>query len=102
MNPGTANYRLAALAAAALAAFIYLSPIFMPEGVRLPFAPAENPIHLGGQCRQDLRALIRLPAQSFVTKFSNDIHYMFLKDMKQFLNDHESKHKRKHFRYFHY
>lgn len=66
MNPGTANYRLAALAAAALAAFIYLSPIFMPEGVRLPLAPAENPIHLGLDLRGGTHLLFEVDLEKAV------------------------------------
>lgn len=66
MNPGTANYRLAALVAATLAALIYLSPIFVPEGVRLPLAPAENPIHLGLDLRGGTHLLFQVDLEKAV------------------------------------
>ena len=67
MNPGTVNYRLGGLIAVTLAAFIYLSPVFLPEGVRLPFAPAENPIHLGLDLRGGTHLLFTVDVDEAVS-----------------------------------
>ena len=67
MNSGNVNYRLAALAAVTLAALIYLSPVFLPEGVRLPLAPAENPIHLGLDLRGGTHLLFTVDVDEAVS-----------------------------------
>ena len=67
MNPGTVNYRLAALIAATLAALVYLSPVVLPESVRLPLAPAENPIHLGLDLRGGTHLLFTVDVDEAVS-----------------------------------
>lgn len=67
MNPGNVNYRLAVLAAITLAALVYLSPVFLPDGARLPFGPAENPIHLGLDLRGGTHLLFTVDVDDAVS-----------------------------------
>jgi preprotein translocase subunit SecD len=67
MNSGNVNYRLAALAAITLAALVYLSPVFLPDGARLPFGPAENPIHLGLDLRGGTHLLFTVDVDDAVS-----------------------------------
>ena len=67
MNPGNVNYRLAGLVAATLAALIYLSPVVLPEGVRLPMAPVENPVHLGLDLRGGTHLLFTVDVDEAVS-----------------------------------
>ncbi|MFP6663078.1 MAG: protein translocase subunit SecD [Deltaproteobacteria bacterium] len=66
MNPGTANYRLAAMLAMTLGSLIYLSPVFLPAGVHLPLAPAESPIKLGLDLRGGTHLLFAVEVEKAV------------------------------------
>jgi preprotein translocase subunit SecD len=66
MNPGNATYRLILLVAVTIAALVYLSPIVLPEGTKLPKFLSPEPIHLGLDLRGGTHLLFDVDVQKAV------------------------------------